>query len=256
MYVDESGGTDETVTSEDVTVTVEGQDYEVEKNIDLDGDGDVDAALVDNPDGTRSAYIDDDADGDADSYVEVDERGNVLAEARFDERSGRWIAVDPSAPAGPEHTSTDTQTSDTSTGGSMTADMPQGEIEVGPPTIDTNDDGVNDTAVTEDAEGNTFYFTDANADGEADYVVVVEADGSTVALEHTGDGAWEPVEADATPTSGMHGSVDNTDTGTTDAGTERGIGTGVAAAAGPGAASSVVGVAKIDPFTGQWMSPN
>lgn len=230
MYVDDSGGSDETVTSEDVTVTVDGDDYQVEKNVDLDHDGHVDAAVVDNADDTRSLYIDDDADGDADSYVELDEHGDVLAEARFDPGSGSWIAVDPSHRDG------------TSTGeGGLTADMPQGRVEVGRPTIDTDDDGVNDTAVSDDGDGNTFYYTDADGDGEADYVVVVEADGSTVALEHTGDGRWEQLDAEATPTAGTDDTADG------------GVGSSVAAAVG---VDDVFGVAKINPFTGQWMSPN
>ncbi|GAA5124303.1 DUF6802 family protein [Haloechinothrix salitolerans] len=256
MYVDESGGSDETVTSEDVTVTVDGQDYEVEKNADLDSDGHVDTAIVDNADNTRSAYIDEDGDGDADIYVEADERGNTIAEARFDEQAGEWVAIDPSAPdqatatAGPTDTHTSEDTS--GTGKSMTADMPRGEVEVGPATIDTNEDGVNDTAVTKDDEGNTFYFTDVDSDGEADYALVVESDGTTVALKHTGDGRWEPVDTGATQTSGGNGGEPGEDTGS-------GIGEAIGDAAQEsvsGITTNIEGVAKIDPYTGQWLSPN
>ncbi|MPY77566.1 MAG: hypothetical protein GEV04_03535 [Actinophytocola sp.] len=246
MYVDESGGSDETVTSEDVAVTVDGQEYDVEMNADLDSDGHVDTAIVDNADGTHSAYMDEDGDGDADVYMEADEQGNTIAEARFDDESGEWIAVDPAAQGqGDTTTPTDTQTSESAPGTDkpMTADMPQGEVEVGPATIDTNDDGVKDTAVTKDDAGNTFYFTDANSDGEADYALVVESDGSTATLKHTGDGTWERVDTGATQTSGAQG-----------------VGGDIASAANDdgvsGVTTNVEGVAKIDPHTGQWLSPN
>lgn len=257
MYVDESGGSDETVTSEDVTVTVDGQEYDVEKNLDLDGDGHVDGAVVHNDDGTKSAYVDEDADGDADIYLEGDEHGNTVAAARFDEQSGEWVAADPQVGATATSAPAETRTSqDTSTGAdqTITADMPQGELDVGPATIDTNEDGVNDTAVTRDDEGNTYYFTDANRDGEADYALVVESDGTTAALKHTGDGRWERVDdPDVRQTSGG-------DTGT-------GIGGDVGRAATDsgdtraddtvsGLTTDVQGVAKIDPHTGQWLSPN
>lgn len=261
MYVDESGGTEETVTSEDVTVTVEGHEYEVEKNMDIDSDGHVDTAIIQNGDGTRSAYIDEDADGDADVYLEADEQGNTVAEARFDAASGEWIAVDNGSG---QPTPTDTPTSGDTPGpdkpGSdkpMTADMPAGEITVGPATIDTDEDGVNDTAVTKDDDGTTYYFTDVNGDGAADYALVVEDDGTTAALKHTGDGQWERADAGTTQTSsGAHGDHQGDQHG---GGT--GIGGGMAEAAGDdgGVAnitSHVEGVAKIDPHTGQWLSPN
>lgn len=251
MYVDESGGSDETVTSEDMAVTVDGQEYDVEKNLDLDGDGHVDGAVVHNDDGTKSAYVDKDADGDADIYLEADEHGNTVAAARFDEQSGEWVAADPqdtTATSGPA----DTQTSD-DTGKTMTADMPQGELDVGPATIDTNEDGVNDTAVTKDDKGNTYYFTDANRDGEADYALVVESDGTTAALKHVGDGQWERVDPDVTQTSGSPNGNNDDNTG-------EGIGGGIAKSATDdtvsGITTNVQGVAKIDPHTGLWMSPN
>ncbi|MPY97109.1 MAG: hypothetical protein GEU97_03805 [Actinophytocola sp.] len=251
--MDESGGSDEPVTSEDVTVTVEGQEYDVEKNLDIDGDGRVDGAVVHNDDGTKSAYVDEDADGNADIYLEADEHGNTVAAARFDEQSGEWVAADPqdgtTATSGP----TDTQTSeDSGSDRTITADMPQGELDVGPATIDTNEDGVNDTAVTRDDAGNTYYFTDANRDGEADYALVVESDGTTAALKHTGDGRWERVDPDVTQTSSASGGD-----------TSDGIGGDVGNAATDagndtvsGITTNVQGVAKIDPHTGQWMSPN
>lgn len=230
MYVDETGGTEETVTAEEMTVTVDGTEYTAELNADLDSDGASDTAVIDNADGSKSVYVDTDGDRDADQYAEVSSSGEVIAEAKFDEASGEWVALDPSAPAEPPSSTppSDTPTSDTpddtSTAGGdvMTASLPSGEVEVGPPTLDTNNDGVSDTSVAEDPDGNTFYFTDVNNDGEADYVVVVGADGSTQALEHQGGGEWSPVDPGSAP----------------------------------GAPSVVEGVAKIDASSGLWMSQN
>ena len=249
MYVDETGGTEETVTSEEMTVTVEGTEYNAELNADLDQDGSADASVIDNADGTKSVYVDTDGDNAADAYAEVSSTGEIVAEARFDEATGEWVAVDPSAPsAEPTDTGStppsDTPTSDeSSTGGGdvMKAELPSGEVEVGPATLDTNEDGVNDTSVAEDPDGNTFYFTDVNNDGEADFVVVVGADGSTQALEHQGGGEWTPVDgasAPGTPSSGV-------------ADTAAASFSGSSASTGP-----VEGVAKIDALSGQWISQN
>lgn len=232
MYVDETGGTEETVTSEEMTVTVDGTDYTAELNADLSGDGQADTAVIDNADGTKSVYADTDGDQQADAYAEVDAGGNVVAEARFDDASGEWIAVDPSAPTGgdPGGTPTGSETpspDETSTAGGevITAELPDGqEVEVGPATLDTNGDSVNDTSVAEDPDGVTYYFTDADGDGEADYLVVVSPDGTTQALEHQGGGQWSPVE-----------------------GGSAGESTGV---------QQVQGVAKIDSVSGLWMSQN
>lgn len=248
MYVDETGGTEETVTSEDITVTVDGTDYNAEMNADLNEDGQADSAVISNADGSKSVYVDTDGDKDADMYVEVDSSGQVVAEAQYDEASGEWVAVDPSAPADSSSTDSsapsDTPTSDessTSGGDVMTAELPSGEVQVGPATLDTNEDGINDTSVAEDPDGVTYYFTDADNDGQADYVVVVGPDGSTQALEHQGAGEWAPVEGAGAPPSGAASShtTDSTDT------TASGFG------AGP-----VEGVAKIDALSGQWISQN
>lgn len=244
MYVDETSGTEETVTSEDMTVSVDGHDYQTEINADLNEDGHADAAVIANEDGTKSVYVDADGDQDADYYVEVDSSGQVIAEAQYDAASGQWVAVDPSAgdPGSNETqgspqdspTSEDTQTSSEP---NMTAELAGGEVEVGPTTVDTNEDGVNDTAVAEDADGNTYYFTDADNDGEADYVVVVGADGTNRALEHQGGGEWQPIETD----SGSPNAVPAAET---------------PAASGVTSTIGIEGVAKIDALSGQWISQN
>lgn len=251
MYVDETGGTEETVTSEEMTVTVDGTEYTAELNADLDQDGSSDSAVIDNADGTKSVYVDTDGDNAADQYAEVSSTGEVLAEARFDEASGEWVALDPSAPAGGEPTEdtsatpADTPTTDESStagGGVLTAELPSGEVEVGPPTLDTNEDGVPDTSVAEDDNGTTFYFTDVDADGQADYVVAVSADGSTQALEHQGGGEWTPVEGASAPQSAPSSGVADT--------------TAAGFAGQPANTGPLEGVAKIDAGTGLWLSQN
>lgn len=233
MYVDESGGTEETVTTEEIEVTVDGEEYQAELNADLNDDGQNETAVIRSEDGTAMAFVDSDGDGEADQYAEIDAEGNVIAEAVYDEASGDWVAADPSA-AQPD--STEAQTS---ADGPMTAEMPEGQVEVGPATIDTDHDGVPDTAVTQDEQGNTYHFTDVDSDGDADVVVIAGADGSTQTLEHQGGGNWTPVEAGA--------AADLVEEDTPSDLMPEGWGAD---------SESVEGVAKIDSLTGQWISQN
>lgn len=106
MYIDESGGTDETVTTEEMTVTVDGEEYEAELNFDLDADGVNDTTVI-HEDGGARAFVDSDADGDADQYVELDAEAHVVAEADYDATSGDWVAADSDAPDGPAPTMDD-----------------------------------------------------------------------------------------------------------------------------------------------------
>lgn len=236
MYVDESGGTDETVTTEEMTVIVGGEEYDAELNFDLNEDGVNDTAVIHEEDGTGRAFVDADADGDADQYVEFDAEGNLVAEAAYRESSGDWVATDGAS----DHADADTQTS---TSGPMTAEMPEGEVEVGQATVDTDHDGVNDTAVVEDGKGNTYHFTDVDGDGDADVAVVVGPDGSATTLEHQGGGGW--VETDVSEAGAAPAEPAVSDEGW-----------GEAAWGGERGAQSVEGVARIDSKTGQWMSQN
>lgn len=232
MYVDESGGTEETVTTEEIEVTVDGQDYQAELNTDLDEDGQNDTAIIPEEDGGAMAFVDSDGDGEADQYAEIDAQGNVVAEAVYDPTSGDWLAADPSAA---EADSTEAQTS---ADGPMTAEMPEGQVEVGPATIDTDHDGVPDTAVAQDEQGNTYHFTDTDGDGDADVLVVTGADGSTQTLEHEGGGSWQPAEPGAQSDLADADAADLAPEGWGDD------------------SESVEGVAKIDSLTGQWISQN
>jgi hypothetical protein len=236
VWVDESGATDTTGTtgsSDEITVSVEGEEYVAEINFDIDDDGVEDTAIIEHTDGSGQAFVDADGDGQADEYLQLDTQGEVVTHAEFDEASGDWVSIDPGT-----GDSNDTQTG---AAGPMTADLPDGQVEVGPATVDTNDDGVNDTAVVQDETGATTAFTDVDADGEADVAVIIDQNGDSTTYEHTGDGEW-------------------TETGATSNAVG---GTGIAAGASDAAwgvvqenTEHVEGVARIDSTTGQWISQN
>ncbi|OXM51029.1 DUF6802 family protein [Amycolatopsis alba] len=240
MWVDESGGTDTEAGSTDaVTVHVDGEEYQAELNYDLDKDGVNDAAVIQHDDGTGQAFVDTDGDGEADQYAVLDENGKVVQEAVYDEASGAWVEA-----GGGGHD----DGSDAGTSGTMHADMPSGDVEVGPPTIDTDGDGTPDTAVIQTEDGRTIAFTDKDGDGKADIAVETDASGNSKTYEHTGPGQWTETGS----------GVVNEDIGSafasTPAATE-GDPAGDAAWGGAGT-ETLEGVAKIDSATGQWISPN
>jgi hypothetical protein len=219
VWVDDSGATDTTGSSDEMAVSVEGEEYVAEINFDIDDDGVEDTAIIEHADGTGQAFVDEDGDGAADEYIQLDAQGDVVAHAEYDEASGDWVSIDPGAGG-----STETQTG---SAGPMTADLPNGQIEVGPATVDTNDDGINDTVVVTDETGVTTAFTDVDGDGEADVAVIIDQNGDATTYEHTGDGEW--TEAGASDEA-WGGAGHNTE--------------------------HVEGVARIDATTGQWISQN
>ncbi|WP_106179131.1 DUF6802 family protein [Prauserella shujinwangii] len=238
MWVDESGGagpTDATAATDDaanlpeMTVTVEGEDYTADVNFDIDDDGVQDTAVIEHSDGSGQAFVDNDGDGSADEYIQLDAEGNVVAHAEYDEASGDWISVEPGGSGGSGDIGTQT-----GAGGAITADMPNGEREVGPATVDTDSDGVNDTAVVDAGDGSTIAFTDVDGDGSADVAVVIDEHGDSVVYEHAGDGEWTEVEG--------AGAADQPEGGND--------------SAWGGGREPVEGVAKIDSATGQWISQN
>ncbi|WP_410660178.1 hypothetical protein [Amycolatopsis sp. lyj-112] len=241
MWVDESGGTDtEAGASADaVTVSVDGEEYQAELNYDLDKDGVNDAAVIQHDDGTGQAFVDTDGDGDADQYAVLDENGKVVQEAVYDEASGAWVEA---GGAGSD------DGSDAGTSGSMHADLPNGDVEVGPPTIDTDGDGTNDTAIVQTKDGGTIAFTDKDGDGKADIAVETDASGNSTTYEHTGPGQWTETSSGVVNSEVGSGFV------STPAAVE-GDPAGDAAWGGAGT-QTLEGVAKIDSATGQWISPN
>jgi hypothetical protein len=202
-YGDDSTDTTDSSGHDEMEVEIDGESYEVVENYDMDEDG-------------ANGYVgfeDSDGDGTADVAVEYDEDGNPVAAAEYDEASGEWEDTDVEdlpAPVGGDGTddgpgasdsSDDTDTTDTtdttgsSSGEDITVDMPGEDVDAGPATYDTDNDGVNDTAVVTDTEGNTYAFTDTDGDGEADEAVVIESDGDVTVLEHTGEDEWTETES-------------------------------------------------------------
>lgn len=237
MWVDDGGGTDattDTASPDGMSVTVDGQEYTADVNFDINEDGVEDTAVVEGADGTAQAFVDADGDGAADQYIQLDAEGNVLSHAQYDAASGDWVAAEPGGTGG----TTESTESETSSGGAITADLPSGDVEVGQATVDTNNDGINDTAVMQDESGNTIGFTDVDGDGQADSAVIIDPSGHATVYEHTGDGQWTETggESSYAPADGQPPDSD--------------------AAWGGDGTDTVEGVAKIDSSTGQWMSPN
>ena len=230
MYVDDDTATDTTDTTEDttgygddsadtsgqddLTVEIDGEEYQAEENVDLDGDGQNDTAVVETEDGYL-AFADTDGDGTADVAVEYDADGNPVAGAEYDETTGEWTeedvealptptgggADDADGSSGTTDTTDSTDSADdsadttaTTGGGDISVDMPGEDVDAGPATYDTDGDGTNDTAVVTDADGTTYAFTDADGDGEADQAVIIESDGDVTVAEHTGDDEWTTTE--------------------------------------------------------------
>lgn len=240
MWVDESGGTDADANSTaGMDIHVDGQEYHADINYDNDHDGVDDTAIVEHDDGSAQEFIDTNHDGVADEYVHINADGNADAQAHYDNASGQWV----SDPGGTGGSGGDSSGGDTSAGqaGDMHADLPSGTADVGQATIDTNHDGVNDTAVVQMKGGGTMAFTDKDGDGQADVVVETHPDGSVHTFEHTGAEQWTEVDGAngvSGDTSASHVSADSD------------------AAWGGGGTDTLAGVAKIDSATGQWISPN
>jgi hypothetical protein len=243
VYVDDGTSTDDTSTTDtdtagqdELTVEVDGTEYEVEENYDLDGDGHNDTAVVEASDGSYVAYADTDGDGTADVAVQYDAEGNIVTGGEFDETTGEWHEenvdtlptptgdgadeADPGSSDGTDTTETTDSTDTSSAEGDISVDMPGSEdVDAGPATYDTDGDGTADTAVVTDADGTTYAFTDADGDGSADQAVVIEADGDVTVAEHTGDGEWTVTEEGhlnpdgSYESEGTGGSTSGSDTG-------------------------------------------
>lgn len=184
MYIEETGAGDG-----DIKVTVDGEDYTAEANYDLDGDGMDDTVAVMTGNGFV-AYVDEDVDGRADVMQSINDDGDVTQQARFDADTGEWTAERPGEHPGPGQ-GHDRQEHDER---QLVIDTGQGERPVGPPTEDTNSDGIADTAMVEGADGATMMVTDLDGDGSADQVVEVSSSGDITISHHTGEGQWTVVE--------------------------------------------------------------
>lgn len=156
MFIDEPGT--------ELTVTVAGEDYRAGASLDVDCNGLEDTAVVETDDGAIT-FTDTDADGQADLMTQLDSNGQVIGQARFDEATGEWVHVDQSYDA-----------------------------YLSEPTHDTDGDGVLDSAVVDDPNGNTLIVTDTNADGRADHVTELTTEGGVVVSQRDGDGDWTVIE--------------------------------------------------------------
>ena len=211
-FAETAGGDDE------LTVDIDGEEYVVEENVDLDGDGANDMAVVETETGGMIAFADTDHDGVADVAVEYDANGEIVTGAEYDEETGEWheeeVAVLPLPNGdGADDSTDDTDSTDTSptpapddadptNSGSdyeageddMTVDLPGEDVSAGPATYDTNDDGEADTAVVSGEDGTTYVFTDVDGDGEADEAAIITEDGDVAIATHTADDEWTIVD--------------------------------------------------------------
>ncbi|MEY8041652.1 DUF6802 family protein [Saccharopolyspora cebuensis] len=185
MYIEETGA-----GNGDLTITVEGEEYTAEANYDLDGNG-IDETVAVMTDTGYVAYIDENADGQADVMQTIGAEGQVVSQARYDGASGHWTGEAPQQHGGDQG------------GGeqSMVLDTPQGDVQVGPATEDTNSDGIADTAVVQNEQG-TMLVTDIDGDGSADQVVEIDQAGGVTISHHSGDGEWRVIEQGSVDQSG------------------------------------------------------
>jgi hypothetical protein len=182
----------ESASDDELTVDIGGEEYVVEENYDYDGDGTNDTAVIETEDGGAIAFADTDGDGVADVAVEYDANGDVVTGAQYDETTGEWHEEDVEALPTPGGDSVDT---DYEAGeDDMTVDVPGEDVNAGPATYDTNDDGENDTAVVNGEDGTTYVFTDTDGDGEADEAAVITPDGDVTIASHTGDDEWVVID--------------------------------------------------------------
>ncbi len=139
-----------------LSVTVDGTEHTYDATVDTNHDGVDDTVHVDTDHGSYE-YTDTDGDGVADSLTQFDPDGHITSQAVFDAPTGNW---------------------DATTAGT------------GAPTIDSDGDGVPDTAVTHAADGSTVLATDTNGDGVPDVVTEISTSGDFTTHEHASDGAW------------------------------------------------------------------
>lgn len=178
LHVDDEGGTD-------LTVHVDGEEYQAEATVDADGDGIDDTATITGPDGGTQAFTDTDADGVADELTFFDPRGEQTGRAVYDPATGDWVGVEPGEPE-PDTRAIGGQQGD------IVVETPSGDRNLGPATNDTDFDGRNDSVVVSD-EDRSVIFTDVDDDGIADVATQINNEGEVAVAEHRGDGEWTTV---------------------------------------------------------------
>lgn len=172
MHIDEN-------PSELLSVTVDGDEHQYEATGDADGDGIADTAHLDTLDGSYE-YSDTDGDGAADELTRYDLQGNVVGHAVLDHATGTWTE-DGTAPRAPGHSAASAPT--------VSAQIQSTADQAGPATVDSDGDGVADTAVLQTA-GRTVLVTDVDGDGTADVLTEVTSSGQYTSYEQGADGQW------------------------------------------------------------------
>lgn len=164
----------------DITVPVGDEEYQADATADHDFDGVDDTALVVHSDGSAQAFTDLDGDGHADLLTELDAHGVSTGEASYDAAAGEWVdSAEPHLVGG---------------GGPLSVETPLGATDLGPPSHDTDGDGVPDTVVVTDPAGSSVLYTDVDGDGSADVATEITNEGRVTVSEHVGDGQWTVVE--------------------------------------------------------------
>lgn len=187
----------ENASDDELTVEIDGEEYVVEENVDADGDGANDMAAIETEDGGMIVFADTDHDGVADVAVEYDVDGDIVTGAEYDESTGEWHEEEIEALPlpngdGADGTPTDSDSDSDYEAGEddMTVDLPGEDVNAGPATHDTNNDGEPDTAVVAGEDGTTYVFTDVDGDGQADEAAIVTQDGDVTIATHTSEDEW------------------------------------------------------------------
>ncbi len=228
MYVEDKDGTD-------ITVLVEGEEYNAEAVIDADSDG-VDETAVVQRDSGALAFSDTDGDGQADLMTQFDAMGEVTGQARYEAGSGDWIGVDP---ATADNTRLDTGGGSTK---QISVNTRDGEVAAGQATHDTDGDGVNDSVLVVGDGGDATIFTDTDGDGNADVATEITTAGEVTVAEYAGNGQWTVVERSRTDDGGSYRTGARADD-TCGWGEDRWSGK-------PAPTGSMV---SVDPATGRWV---
>ncbi|HEX4704615.1 MAG TPA: hypothetical protein VH352_20980 [Pseudonocardiaceae bacterium] len=254
MYIDDG-------TAGELRADVNGHEYAEQENYSYADDGVVDSVSVDGGDGGHIVYTDTDHDGTADLVTEYDGHGDEMRQAHYDAATGQWIDL-----------SADAHQAAAVAPDTITVDTANGPHDIGPATVDTNNDGRPDTAVVHDANGDTILYTDSHGDGQADVATELTPDGQVVIADHTGPHEWTEVQrghldatggyqldtesgAEFTPAVGPEPAQDTPDDQHWSGGARhQSDESGWAAAFSD--SGSAQGVVRIDATTGQWISRN
>lgn len=139
-----------------LSITVDGQEHSYDATVDSNHDGTADTVRVDTDHGSYE-YTDTDGDGVADTLTQFDGQGHATGHAVFDAATGGW-------------------------------DDPANA------TIDSNNDGVADTAVSRTADGSTVLVTDTDRNGSPDAITEINRTGQYSSYQTSADGAWTEVD--------------------------------------------------------------